>query len=101
MLLNNKLLITLLKISYYRYLFWVVRGGGLYRLDLAEVSNGIRHETSPDLILQDPDLGAFSVDHTNFRILVPQHNKNTVLAVSLDGLVLNIFYYNFYSCFIS
>ncbi|XP_075227577.1 receptor protein-tyrosine kinase sevenless [Lycorma delicatula] len=70
---------------YNGYLFWVVRGGGLYRLDLAEVSNGIRHETSPDLILQDPDLGAFSVDHTSFRILVPQHNKNTVLAVSLDG----------------
>ncbi|RZF32704.1 hypothetical protein LSTR_LSTR004132, partial [Laodelphax striatellus] len=70
---------------YNGYLFWVVRGSGLYRLDLAEISNGIKHETTPNLILQDPSLGAFTVDHTNFRVLVPQHQQNTVLAVSLDG----------------
>ncbi|XP_014249043.1 proto-oncogene tyrosine-protein kinase ROS [Cimex lectularius] len=73
---------------YNGYLFWVMEGvprGGLYRLDIADISNGIKHEVTPDLILQDPDLGAFTVDHTNFRILVSSHSKNTVLAVSLDG----------------
>jgi len=30
-------------------------------------------------------LGAFTVDHTNFRLLVPDHTKNTVISVSLDG----------------
>lgn len=59
--------------------------GGLYRLDTAHISNGIRHEVKPELILQNPNLGAFTVDHTNFRILVSSHAKNTVLAVSLDG----------------
>lgn len=70
------------------YLFWVIQGiqrGGLYRLDLADISNGIKHEVTPDLILSDADLGAFTVDHTNFRILVSNHLRNTVLSVSLDG----------------
>lgn len=30
-------------------------------------------------------MGAFTVDHTNFRLLVPHHTKNTVISVSLDG----------------
>uniref|UniRef100_T1HB35 Tyrosine-protein kinase receptor n=1 Tax=Rhodnius prolixus TaxID=13249 RepID=T1HB35_RHOPR len=73
---------------YNGYLFWVIQGiqrGGLYRLDLADISNGIKHEVTPDLILSDADLGAFTVDHTNFRILVSNHLRNTVLSVSLDG----------------
>lgn len=72
---------------YNGFLFWVLGGarGGLYRLDLAEVSNGIKHETRPSLLLEDPHLGAFVVDHANFRLLVPHHANNTVLAVSLDG----------------
>lgn len=37
------------------------------------------------MILEDAYLGAFAVDHTNFRLLVPHHAKNTVLSVSLDG----------------
>lgn len=74
---------------YNGFLFWVLGGagqrGGLYRLDLAEVSNGIKHESRPTLLLEDPHLGAFVVDHANFRLLVPHHANNTVLAVSLDG----------------
>lgn len=71
-----------------RYLFWLIQGqarGGLYRLDLANISNGIKHEVIPDIILEDPNLGAFVVDHTNFCVLVPSHVKNTVFSVSLDG----------------
>jgi proto-oncogene tyrosine-protein kinase ROS len=70
------------------YLFWVIRGttvGGLYRLDLHDISNGVKHEVRPHVILEDPNLGAFTVDHTNFRLLVPNHSHNTVVSVSLDG----------------
>ncbi|XP_054270502.1 proto-oncogene tyrosine-protein kinase ROS isoform X2 [Macrosteles quadrilineatus] len=73
---------------YNGYLFWVVQGpvgGGLYRLDLADISNGVKHEVIPDQILASPHLGAFTVDHTSFRILVPNQAENTVVAVSLDG----------------
>ncbi|KAK6636659.1 hypothetical protein RUM43_010321 [Polyplax serrata] len=73
---------------YNGYLFWLIQGnnrGGLYRLDLANISNGIKHEVIPDLILEDPHLGAFIIDHVNFCILVPNHAKNTVYSVSLDG----------------
>ncbi|XP_018353318.1 PREDICTED: proto-oncogene tyrosine-protein kinase ROS isoform X2 [Trachymyrmex septentrionalis] len=69
---------------YNGYLFWVTKAG-LYRLDLAVISNGVKHEVRPDLILEDAHLGAFTVDHTNFRLLVPDHTKNTVISVSLDG----------------
>nr|XP_012141859.1 PREDICTED: proto-oncogene tyrosine-protein kinase ROS isoform X2 [Megachile rotundata] len=69
---------------YNGYLFWVNRGG-LYRLDLADISNGVKHEVQPYLILEDAHLGAFTVDHTNFRLLVPHHIQNTVISVSLDG----------------
>ncbi|XP_011346152.2 proto-oncogene tyrosine-protein kinase ROS isoform X2 [Ooceraea biroi] len=69
---------------YNGYLFWVTRGG-LYRLDLADISNGVKHEVQPYLILEDAHLGAFTVDHTNFRLLVPHHTQNTVISVSLDG----------------
>jgi proto-oncogene tyrosine-protein kinase ROS len=70
-------------------MFWVMEGtrgkGGLYRMDLAEVSNGVRHETRPELILDQLHLGAFTVDHANFRLLVADQGNNTVIAVSLDG----------------
>jgi proto-oncogene tyrosine-protein kinase ROS len=70
------------------YLFWVSQGtmvGGLYRLDLHDISNGVKHEVRPDVIMEDPNLGAFTVDHTNFRLLVANHSQNTVVSVSLDG----------------
>ncbi|XP_012264218.2 proto-oncogene tyrosine-protein kinase ROS isoform X2 [Athalia rosae] len=69
---------------YNGYLFWV-RKDGLFRLDLADISNGIKHETHPDLILEDAHLEAFMVDHRNFRLLVPHHVQNTVISVTLDG----------------
>jgi proto-oncogene tyrosine-protein kinase ROS len=67
-----------------RYLFWVIQGS-MYRLDLQDISNGVKHEVRPDIILEDPSLGAFTADHTNFRLLVANHSQNTVVSVSLDG----------------
>lgn len=75
-------------------MFWALRGGdrggdlgGLFRLDLANISNGVRHDSQPELIVRDAHLGAFTVDHADFRLLVAHLKKNTVLAVSLDGYV--------------
>lgn len=59
--------------------------GGLYRLDLADISNGVKHEARPVQLLSEAHIGAFVVDHTNFRLLVAHRKRNTVLAVSLDG----------------
>ncbi|KAJ8716622.1 hypothetical protein PYW07_003249 [Mythimna separata] len=74
--------------AYNGYLFWAQQGGdrgGLYRLDLANISNGVRHDGPPEMIVRDAHLGAFTVDHADFRILVAHLRRNTVLAVSLDG----------------
>ncbi|XP_050100949.1 protein sevenless isoform X2 [Anopheles aquasalis] len=57
---------------------------GLFRLDLGDISNGVRHEIRPLQMVPGPHLGAFAIDHTNFRVLVADQRANTVLAVSLD-----------------
>ncbi|KAF7989871.1 hypothetical protein HCN44_008545 [Aphidius gifuensis] len=63
------------------YLFWITKNG-LYRLDLADIN---KHEIQPYLILEDSNLGGFTVDHRNFRLLVSHQTQNTVVSVSLDG----------------
>ncbi|RZC34249.1 proto-oncogene tyrosine-protein kinase ROS, partial [Asbolus verrucosus] len=73
---------------YNGYLFWAIHGNsgaGLYRLDISDISNGIKHEVQPEMILQDTNLGAFTVDHTNFRLFVSNEKQNTINTVSLDG----------------
>lgn len=71
------------------YLFWVIEGtdsdGGLFRLDLGDISNGVKHENKPSHILQNLTLGAFTVDHMRYRILVADEKYHKVIAVSLDG----------------
>ncbi|XP_063534702.1 proto-oncogene tyrosine-protein kinase ROS [Cydia strobilella] len=83
--------------AYNGYLFWALRGverGGLYRLDLADISNGVRHESPPERIVPDAHLGGFTVDHKDFRLLVAHLRQNTVLAVSLDGREISDFRHN-------
>ncbi|XP_063703914.1 proto-oncogene tyrosine-protein kinase ROS isoform X2 [Culicoides brevitarsis] len=74
---------------YNGYLFWVIpkhlSNSGLYRLDLAEISNGVRHEGGPGRVISWQDLGAFTIEHSKFRLLVPYQDRNTVFSVSLDG----------------
>ncbi|XP_044756024.1 proto-oncogene tyrosine-protein kinase ROS isoform X2 [Coccinella septempunctata] len=73
---------------YNGYLFWAIKGstkGGIHRLDLADISNGIRHEVRPEIIFKDENLGAFTLDHTNFSILVARQRNNTINSISLDG----------------
>lgn len=71
----------------FSYLFWATHGG-LYRLDLADIGNGILHNVTPEAILLEPNLGAFTVDHTNFKIYVSNQNRTTVHSISLDQYVL-------------
>jgi len=74
---------------YNGYLFWLIPGStsnsGLFRLDLGDISNGVKHEVKPLQMIQGGNLGAFAIDHTRFRILVPSQNDNTMISVSLDG----------------
>lgn len=68
-------------------------------MDLADISNGVEHNVTPEPILLEPNLGAFTVDHTNFKIYVSNQNKTTVHAISLDQyvfLVITIFESNQY-----
>ncbi|GAB0094112.1 Tyrosine-protein kinase receptor [Sergentomyia squamirostris] len=71
------------------YLFWVITGhtmdSGLFRLDLGDISNGVKHKVKPLHMIQGQNLAPFTVDHTRFRILVPMQDNNTVFSVSLDG----------------
>ncbi|XP_059618544.1 protein sevenless isoform X2 [Phlebotomus argentipes] len=71
------------------YLFWVITGhsmdSGLFRLDLGDISNGVKHKVKPLHMIQGQNLAPFTVDHTRFRILVPLQDENTVISVSLDG----------------
>lgn len=72
------------------YLFWSADNHpkpkvGLYRLDLANISNGIKHDVNPKLLLQEKNLGAFTVDYAKYRLIVASEGKNTVNSVSFDG----------------
>ncbi|XP_070506789.1 protein sevenless isoform X5 [Chironomus tepperi] len=80
---------------YNGYLFWVITGesassDGLFKLDLGEISNGIKHETKPNRLIAGTKLGAFVVEPTRFRLLVPYQNDNTIMAVSLNGHIEDI-----------
>ncbi|KAL1489268.1 hypothetical protein ABEB36_014201 [Hypothenemus hampei] len=69
------------------YLFWIQKGsnGGIFRLDISDISNGIKHEVKIEKIFSGRNLGAFIVDYTNFRLFVPDQSKSTMLQISLDG----------------
>ncbi|XP_014482097.1 PREDICTED: proto-oncogene tyrosine-protein kinase ROS isoform X2 [Dinoponera quadriceps] len=69
---------------YNGYLFWIIEGK-LYRLDLADISNGVKHEIKPSFIYGDSSMSVFTVDHMSFRLLIPNHTLNTVMSMSLDG----------------
>lgn len=74
---------------YNGYLFWIISGyhsdTGLFRLDLRDISNGVKHNVTPDKLIEGNNLGAFVVDYAKFRVLVPLQDNNTVIAVNLDG----------------
>ncbi|XP_030754698.1 proto-oncogene tyrosine-protein kinase ROS-like isoform X3 [Sitophilus oryzae] len=76
------------------YLLWSIRespAAGIYKLDISDISNGIKHEIKPEKILNGSHLGAFVVDYMNFLVLVSNQKLNTIFSVTLDGkIVTNI-----------
>jgi len=72
----------------YRYLFWVQQGedGGLYRLDLADLSDhGPINNPVHFRIVSGDQMTAFTVDYPNFRIFFPDETRNSLMSVYLDG----------------
>ncbi|KAJ8952660.1 hypothetical protein NQ318_020975, partial [Aromia moschata] len=72
------------------YLFWTIQdynSGGLYRLDISDISNGIKHDVKITKILNETELGAFTIDHNYFKLLVSYQRQNTIMSVSLTGQV--------------
>lgn len=71
------------------YLYWMISGrsadSGLYRLDLAEISNGVKHEGKPVHIFLNSNPGAFVIDHRLSKVFVPLQDNNTVVSVAFDG----------------
>ncbi|XP_074032211.1 receptor protein-tyrosine kinase sevenless isoform X2 [Leptinotarsa decemlineata] len=70
------------------YLFWTIQDynkGGLFRLDINDISNGIKHEVKINKILNETELGAFTFEYHNFNILISYQRLNTIMSVTLDG----------------
>ncbi|XP_072155472.1 proto-oncogene tyrosine-protein kinase ROS isoform X1 [Bemisia tabaci] len=70
---------------YNGYLFWAVKGIGVFRLDLADIGMNPSETFEPTKIYENPNLGVFIVDYTNFQLIAPVHNDNTVISISFDG----------------
>jgi hypothetical protein len=64
-------------------------GGGLFKLDLVAENNyplgGGGSSSVAQIVREDNELGPFTLDVANYRILVVHKGRNTVLSVSLDG----------------
>lgn len=74
---------------YNGYLFWSIRGAtdesGLFRLDLSAVSNGVRREIKPFIVMQGTNIGAFTIDYAQFSLYIPMEAKNTIYQIDFDG----------------
>lgn len=71
------------------YLYWVISGvsasSGLYRLDLADISNGVKHNGTPMHIYLGSNPGAFVIYHRTSKVFVALQDRNTVVSVSFNG----------------
>lgn len=72
------------------YIFWI-NAEGLFRLDLANINNGVKHDKNPELILKRDDLYSFTLDCKKFRLLVPIHGESAVISILLDGYGRSVF----------
>lgn len=71
------------------YLFWALSNGNseneIFRLDLANISNGVKHEIIPFSVLKAFFLGPFTIDYVHFKLLVPLLNESRIVSVDLCG----------------
>lgn len=58
---------------------------GLYRLDLKDVSNGVKQKIHPTAIFSKDHVGVFAIDYIHYKILLPVKETNTVISLDLDG----------------
>lgn len=58
---------------------------GIFRLDLSDVSNGVKHEINPTMIFNQDRVGVFSIDYIHYKLLLPIEELNTVISVDLNG----------------
>lgn len=59
--------------------------GGIFRLDLSDVSNGVKHEINPTLIFDSDLVGVFAIDYIHYKLIVPIEKQNTVKSMDLNG----------------
>lgn len=57
----------------------------IFRLDLADISNGVKHEIIPITILKSPSIGPFTIDYISFKLLVPMLNESRIISIDLIG----------------
>lgn len=75
---------------YNGYLFWTVAGSdhgdGLFRMDLADASNGPQNAVKPFAMLAGNErIGPFTIDYVHFRLLVPLLDAGRVIELDLSG----------------
>lgn len=67
-------------------LYWVITGftpeSGLYRLDLADISNGVKHKGKHIYLPSNP--GAFAIQHRQSKVIVALQANNTFVSVGYD-----------------
>lgn len=72
-----------------RYLFWSLNVSeidvGIFRLDLSDISNGVKHEINPTNIFNQYRVGVFNIDYVHYKLIVPIEPLNTVMAMDLNG----------------
>lgn len=54
-------------------------------MDLSDVSNGVKHEIQPKRIFKENEIGVFTIDYINYKILMPIEEFNTVMSMDLNG----------------
>lgn len=59
--------------------------GGLFRLDLSVVSNGVKHEIAAKRIFNETGVGVFAIDYAHYKIVIPIERLNTVISIDLNG----------------
>lgn len=72
----------------FSYLFWSLNersDGGIFRLDLGDVSNGVKHEIIPKSVFDKATVGVFTIDYVHYKLLVPLEESNSVKSVDLNG----------------
>jgi len=57
---------------------------GLYRYSVGLTTS---EPQEPELIFADDNLGGFTCDPPNFRVLIADRGNNSMLMISLDGYV--------------